>query len=907
MKKNRTIKKRLAAAVISCIISLLLVFGGTAVTCAQTGQKSVTLEKTAAWTDPAVYQAQIDLKVDGIERYTQREVPISVIPLLDVTASMDQCETPGHQHKIFHHWVGAFEDAAAIWNDLIRPSLPTPEEYGRMGRSDADAMLLRLPAKLDPSGKCRLAYLKGGTEQKDYYTMVHWRVFYVTDDVTPLRPLKEKNDGGYAYGHTVLRDGCHLPVGNAQETGAYTAWVYIKEKEAGHGCQYSRLDQLKEGYAQFIQTLFENPGARVCPVAFVGGYHINGWTGDAQEAVDFIAQEKYLEREAVLPDHDCGTNYEAALAGAVDAVGRMGEQTENVFAILFTDGEATSGYDHTTGQVDPSRIDPHSFGMPDWDVSWYPTYAQWAIQDAEILKKSVAVYTVGYGFSLEQGDVLETLRQISSGGEYFIDTRSTSIQTVTDIFRKIYADIIYKATKVHIVDYISEYWDLEKDKLPEGCQVEEIPITNRKGQPDVIYKLIYPVTREMGADGAEEIQIPVTLRAGYRDVAEKTLYETNQDSPLEKDQEGTGAYVEYVELDGTEQRTSAKTPRLDVYPAAPGLLLEKKARVQEVRAGEEAEYEFRLVNTGQTEWRDICLTDVFSEEGIRLVFDQAEGTTLEKDGETLCIGSLGRGEEKILTGRARIPEDFGGLLENTVTAAADDPLHPGKEFIEEAKADLTVVPLTMDFEVEKTVDKMQAMPGETLTYQIRIANTGERELRSTVATDRFMQADIQAVFEEQEGVTLQKDGTQAVVESILPGEEVILIAVATVPPGFTEEELINTVLVAPEGMEGSEKTSQAVSTVKRTASENSQSGNKIPQYGQNASLTPTTPPKASATVTAAATMRPAQSGTGTGSDGKPSATSPSTGDDTPVVPLVILLAISGGGAAALAYWRRSRR
>ena len=170
-----------------------------------------------------------------------------------------------------------------------------------------------------------------------------------------------------------------------------------------------------------------------------------------------------------------------------------------------------------------------------------------------------------------------------------------------------------------------------------------------------------------------------------------------------------------------------------------------------------------------------------------------------------------------------------------------------------------------------------------------------------------MQADIQAVFEEQEGVTLQKDGTQAVVESILPGEEVILIAVATVPPGFTEEELINTVLVAPEGMEGSEKTSQAVSTVKRTASENSQSGNKIPQYGQDASLTPTTPPKASATVTAAATMRPAQTGTGTGSDGKPSATSPSTGDDTPVVPLVILLAISGGGAAALAYWRRSRQ
>lgn len=906
MEQKRKIKLRLAAGILGGVLSFFSIFRGIGEVCAQADEQRVTLEKSAVWVSPQDYQAAIDLRVSGIGKYTQKEVPISVIPILDVTDSMQFCETPGHYHEMFYHWVSAFEDASDIWKNIIVPMLPSPEEYAQMGLENADNMFLELPRELDPSGKCRLVCLKSDGEQKDYYSMTHWRIFYVTDDETLLQPLKEGEQGKRAYSHAILNGGIWLPVGTAEDAGGYTAWAYTGRKEQGHGCLYSRMDQLSEGYSGFIRTLFENPGARVCPVAFGGGYYINGWTDNAQEAVDFIAQEKYTEREQALPDHNNGTNYEAALAGAADALERM-EKNENTFAILFTDGDVTSGYDHTSGKPDFGRIDPHSYGMPDQDTGWYPTYAQWAVQDSQALKRSVKIYSVGYGHSLDQGDAMDTLQKISSGGEYFIDTRSTSVQTVTDIFRTIYSDIIYKATKVHIVDYISEFWDIDAAKLPEGCKVEEVKVTGQKGQPETIYKLTYPVTREMGADGEEEVQIPVVLRKEYRDVPEKTLYETNQDDPLNKDQGGTGAYVEYVDLDGALQRVSAETPRLDVYPAKADFLLEKKTLRKKIKAGEEAGYEFRLVNRGQAEWKDIRLEDVFSDGEIKLLFDEAEGAELEKDGQVLCIKNLGRGEEKIFTGTAKIAENAQGDLENTVTATAKDPVDPDKEVKKEAKAVVAVESLPMDFEVEKTVDKPQAIPGEILTYKIRIVNTGKRELRSTVATDRFMEADIQAVFQEQKGVVIKKGGTQAVIESILPGQEVVLRAEARIPQDFTEEELINTVLVSPDDGKGREGSDQAKVLVKK--GDSTVSGNKRQKPLQKKTVSPTVSPRTLSSPNSHTVASAPRTSYAAGADGKgsTSVTAPKTNDDTPFVLLVVLSGVSGTAALVLRHCRKRRR
>ncbi len=733
MKQKRVDRHRLTTVVMGAVLSLSMIGQGTVLTCAQADEQGVVLEKSAAWESAADYRAVIDLRVSGIEKYVQKEVPISVVPMLDVTASMEQCDTQGHVNEIFSHPFGIFENAAEIWEDVVAPALPSPEEYRELGQKSPENMLLALPKELDPSGKCRIAYQKGSEEQKDYYGRNLWRVFYVKGDSAPLLPLREGDSGSYGFGHTIVHNGDYLPVGVAEESGGYPVWTYVSGKEPGHGCSGTGYEHLVEGYSQFVQSLFENPGAQICPVAFVGGYYINGWTKDPQEAIDFIAKREYEQKEQVLPDNNTGTNHEAAIAGAMDAVNRL-ETTENIFAILFTDGETSSGYDHTSGKADIGRIDPHSAGMPDKDSSWFSAFADWAVQDAEALKEKAAVYAAGYGSKLELENSLGTIQKISSGGEYFIDARSESIQSIADIFNAIYSDLILKATKMHIVDYISEYWDIDPEGLPEGCIVETLPVTNQNGQADTIYKLTYPITREMGADNQEEIRIPVILREAYRDVAEKTLYETNQDTPLDKDREGTGASVEYVDLEGRDQIVSAETPRLEVYPAQPDFLLEKKAVDPEVEAGGEAEYEFRLVNCGQAELEDLLLEDVFDREGVELVFDQAEGTALENGGKSLRVAKVGLGEEIILTGKARVPEDAQGDYENTVTGTVTDPKNPGEIIKREAKATVTVpggpapsdTPEKGDFEVEKTVDKEQVSPGETLTYQIRIAKCDKK-------------------------------------------------------------------------------------------------------------------------------------------------------------------------------------
>lgn len=931
----------------------------------QAEAQEIALEKSAFWESEEDYRAAIHLKASGIEKYTQKEIPLSVIPLLDVTASMDHCETPGHYHKIFYHWLGAFEGASDLWKHTIVPMLPTPEEYGQMGRENPDQMFLRFPEEIDPYGRCRLVYQKGRSEQRDYYSMFNWMVFYVdeNEDGTPLYPLREGDVMKYDFGHTVFGDGVYLPVGTAEEAGDYTAWAYTNYKEPGHDCQVSRLDQLKDGYAQFIQSLFENPGVRVCPVAFVGGYSINGWTEDPQEAIDFLVQESYLEKEQVMPDYNCGTNYEAALAGAMDAANRL-EKRENTFAILFTDGSASSGYDHTSGEVDLGRLDVHSYEMPEQDESWYPVFAEWAIQDAQALKETVPVYSVGYGSALEQESTLETLQKISSGGEYFIDTRLTSIQTVADIFRIIYSDMLYKATRVHIIDYISEFWEIDPEKLPEGCSVEQIAIVNQKGQPDTISKLTYPITREMGADDREELQIPVILREAYREVEQKTLYETNQDAPLDKDQEGTGAFMEYVDLKGQSQRIYAETPRLEVSPEQTeqtDFRLEKKALDAQIKAGETARYEFRLENCGSVDLTEIRLEDVFSKKEILFTFDQTEGAVQEETG-ILRIQSLKKGEEKILTGTAKIPEDFQGELENIVTATAKNPQNPEEEIRREAKARITVLPLKLDFQIKKTADREKASPGETLIYQIRVSNTGERRLDAVTVTDKFEKADIQAVFQKQEGVAIEEDGAQAVIESILPGKEVVLTALAKIPANAAAGELLNTASASPKGEHAQEKSAQASvriekkvsensisSNAKPSASENTVSGNR-PQISENiisentisentvsenivsgnlgqqvsqqkyASVTET--PKADSgqkgTNTASTTPRASTSGTGAsstttgaGTDGKgiSSAMSPKTADDSPIFLLAALTGLSAVVtivSAACRFYRRKR-
>lgn len=864
----------------------------------QMAADEVTLEKSAAWTDAGAYQAEITLHVTGVEKYTRNQQPIQVIPVLDMTNSMNCCETEGHVRPLLMHAISAIPGYKELWEE-IRDRLPTKEEYTSLGAQDPANLFLMLPEEWDPTHRARLfCCQRNGTDIYNQDVLGGWKVVYVTEDQTPLWDVAAE-DFTYLY-HCLEQDGIYTPIGTMVEKEKRTVWKSLDSKTEAYGCVHSRMDDLVEGYSQFLAEIFENEDARVCPVAFIGGYYLGGWMSDPAEALSFVTEKGYLQAEQTAPEGSTGTNLEAAVAGAREALARA-ESQENTFVLIFTDGAATSAYYHgEDGSIDPSRLDPHSYQQAEWDPAYYPQFGLWAVEDAAPLKAQVPVYTVGYGYSMKYDDASqETLRQLSSGEGCFIDTREESLSEIMEIFQTVYSDLIAKATMVQTVDYLSEYWEPVVEELPYGCKAEEIPIVNQKGEADRIWKLTFPITKEMGADDEETFVIPVTLREPYREVAQETAYPTNQDEPLSQPEGGTGAKVYYRNPDGAAAVTGAASPALSVYPPQADFSLEKTALTQEAKAGESVRYEITLRNLGQPELTNLVLTDVFEAEGVQCVFEEAEGLTIREDGSAV-LALLPRGKTVTLYVTAKLPQELQGELVNVVTARATGPLG---ELTREARASIQTEAAALDFEVEKTADREIAAPGDRVNYQITIRNTGERTLHSIVTVDRFLSEGVTAAFEEQEGVILDEAKETATIPQLPPGETAVLSAWAVIPEDFQEESLVNVALVSVEDEEQS-VTEQGESEI---------------EIQQPETPAPTETPKAQETDPPAETQEPEESPKVQETPGQRDSSSskltsgyssqkgtvssqPKTGDETPIAFWGLVGAAGGLGVLLLLFF-----
>ncbi len=147
---------------------------------------------------------------------------------------------------------------------------------------------------------------------------------------------------------------------------------------------------------------------------------------------------------------------------------------------------------------------------------------------------------------------------------------------------------------------------------------------------------------------------------------------------------------------------------------------------------------------------------------------------------------------------------------------------------------------------------------------------------------------------------LRENGTQAVISSILPGEEVVLTASAKIPPDFTEEELINTVLVFPEGEEEKGKSDQAVVVVEKQPKPSVSMNKRLNAPRTTPAVSPAHTPasgqnRTSYVVTASPGTVYSAAGTQTDGKGSTYAASPKTGDESPL----LLLAVLAGGAGAV--------
>ena len=363
--------------------------------------------------------------------------------------------------------------------------------------------------------------------------------------------------------------------------------------------------------------------------------------------------------------------------------------------------------------------------------------------------------------------------------------------------------------KLTLVTYISEYFVPETDSVPKNMAAQQISVRSQSGEATEITKLKIMLNVEQ--DGQDEIffRIPLILRQEYRFPAEKSSYPVTQEEPLQKDCTGAGTFL-LTEENGEELVIAEGiAPMLDVEAAEADMELSVTAQNGKKKAGQTICYQVEIANTGKLDLADIRLTSSLSCPKIRQMWEDAEGLLTE--GSVAEFAELKAGESRRFYVQAPLLDEQEKDLEHQVEAEARVKGRAAEVIRKNATTINSLEALKADLSVKKIADKETAAPGETVTYQICIVNTGEKTLHSVVGTERFQAAGIHAQFLEQEGVTLNSSRTKAMIQQIPPGEAVSLQAVVKIPERTADQRLFNQVTVTSQ--ETGERSMEASASV----------------------------------------------------------------------------------------------
>ena len=370
--------------------------------------------------------------------------------------------------------------------------------------------------------------------------------------------------------------------------------------------------------------------------------------------------------------------------------------------------------------------------------------------------------------------------------------------------------------------YLSEYFILDQTGggLPYGIYTEEIPVITQIGIEITISKLYYTFTEADLEQDHVIISIPVTLREEYRYAETKTLFPVFQDSPLTVNLNGeqaSGLYASVVEEVETNLFSGEESRKLLIQSKGPELLaragklnfsMELSQEKENPKAGEIVYYHVLLCNTGEREIENLVLQVQAKDYSVH--WQQSQEHFIIDENSQAVLGKLAAGQTQELIFWLQSGESEEEVMEIKVQAYIQNEAEPVKK---ERVISTMIQPLKADFTVEKTADCILAGPGDTITYQICIRNTGERTLHSVLSTEKFLDSRIKARFLEMEGVQLNKSGTKALIPKILPGESVGLKAVVVLPEDIESSELINQVTVSSDETKEKQIRSEAAVTV----------------------------------------------------------------------------------------------
>ena len=348
-------------------------------------------------------------------------------------------------------------------------------------------------------------------------------------------------------------------------------------------------------------------------------------------------------------------------------------------------------------------------------------------------------------------------------------------------------------TSYELVVWLSEYFQPDASFMaPEGCLKEELPIETADGRSSSITGFRWKINP--GEQG-KQLKIPVTLRDEYRFPAEKHTVPTCQDilhanGAISGEENGGGVYiVKKVENEKTIL-CKALSKNLEIPAAHMDFSVEMEAKEKALYTGKRIHMAVNLTNNGQVPFYKISLQAKVKEQELVPVWEKEPGLEVSESGAVL--ESLSAGKTRILS--FYIDPDMNQKSNLELFAKTENPVSLEKA----AEKQLTLQQGKASFTVKKTADCDNASPGETVTYQISIHNTGEVTLHSVVTTERFGLAGVTATFQEQRGITLNKSRTQAKIQEIAPGGCVNLKAKVVLPKDLKDQNLMNQIIVVTD-------------------------------------------------------------------------------------------------------------
>lgn len=350
-------------------------------------------------------------------------------------------------------------------------------------------------------------------------------------------------------------------------------------------------------------------------------------------------------------------------------------------------------------------------------------------------------------------------------------------------------------TSYELVVWLSEYFQPDASFMaPEGCLKEELPIETADGRSSSITGFRWKINP--GEQG-KQLKIPVTLRDEYRFPAEKHTVPTCQDilhanGAISGEENGGGVYiVKKVENEKTIL-CKALSKNLEIPAAHMDFSVEMEAKEKALYTGKRIHMAVNLTNNGQVPFYKISLQAKAKEQELVPVWEKEPGLEVLESGAVLeCLSA---GETRTLSFYIDPDMNQKSNLELELFAKTENPVSLEKA----AEKQLTLQQGKASFTVKKTADCDNASPGETVTYQISIHNTGEVTLHSVVTTERFGLAGVTATFQEQRGITLNKSRTQAKIQEIAPGGCVNLKAKVVLPKDLKDQNLMNQIIVVTD-------------------------------------------------------------------------------------------------------------